>query len=87
GIATGSTVRAALRAIRRKNPAKVILAVPVGAPDSVLSLQSECDEVVCLVTPDPFHAVGAHYDDFTQTSDDEVKRLLESHPVETADAE
>jgi predicted phosphoribosyltransferase/pimeloyl-ACP methyl ester carboxylesterase len=87
GIATGSTVRAALRAIRRKNPAKVILAVPVGAPDSVLSLQSECDEVVCLVTPDPFHAVGAHYDDFTHTSDDEVKRLLESHPVETADAE
>ena len=86
GIATGSTVRAALRAIRQKRPAKLILAVPVGAPDSVLSLNRECDEVVCLVTPDPFHAVGAHYDDFTQTTDEEVKRLLDDRVVEIAEA-
>ena len=87
GIATGSTVRAALRAIRQKNPARLILAVPVGAPDSVLSLSSECDELVCLVTPDPFHAVGAHYDDFTQTTDEEVKQLLDDRSVDVAQAE
>lgn len=76
GIATGSTVRAALRAIRQKKPAKLVLAVPVGAPDTILSLQSECDEVICLVTPDPFYAVGSHYEDFDQTSDEEVRQLL-----------
>lgn len=76
GIATGSTVRAALRAIRQKGPAKLALAVPVGAPDTVLSLQGECDEVICLVTPDPFYAVGAHYENFEQTTDEEVRRLL-----------
>jgi len=87
GIATGSTVRAALRAIRQKKPARLILAVPVGAPDSLLSLSSECDELVCLVTPDPFHAVGAHYDDFTQTTDEEVKQLLDDHVIVLAEAE
>jgi putative phosphoribosyl transferase len=87
GIATGSTIRAALRAIRQKKPARLILAVPVGAPDSLLSLNSECDEIVCLLTPDPFHAVGAHYDDFTQTTDEEVKRLLDDRSVELAEAE
>ena len=76
GIATGGTVRTALRAIRRKKPAKLILAVPVGPPDSILSLQRECDEVICLVTPDPFYAVGAHYEDFGQTTDEEVRELL-----------
>ena len=76
GIATGGTVRAALQAVRQKGPARLVLAVPVGAPESVLSLAAECDEVVCLVTPEPFYAVGAHYDDFTQTGDEEVKRLL-----------
>jgi len=86
GIATGSTVRAALRAIRQKKPAKLILAVPVGAPDSILSLNSECDEVICLVTPDPFFAVGAHYDDFHQTTDEEVRQLLDDRSVETAQA-
>jgi putative phosphoribosyl transferase len=87
GIATGSTVTAALRALRQKNPARLILAVPVGAPDSVQAMRSECDEVLCLVTPDPFHAVGAHYDDFTQTTDDEVKQLLEDHRAEIVEAE
>lgn len=77
GIATGSTVRAALRALRQKRPAKLVLAVPVGAPDTILSLQRECDEVICLVTPEPFYAVGAHYEVFDQTSDEEVRQLLE----------
>jgi predicted phosphoribosyltransferase/pimeloyl-ACP methyl ester carboxylesterase len=87
GIATGGTVRTALRVIRQKKPAKLVLAVPVGAPDSVLSLSSECDEVVCLVTPEPFFAVGSHYDDFTQTTDEEVKELLSDHFVEMAEAD
>jgi putative phosphoribosyl transferase len=87
GIATGSTVRAALRAIRQKEPAKLVLAVPVGAPDSILSLHRECDEVICLVTPDPFFAVGAHYDDFHQTTDEELKQLLDERTVEAAEAE
>jgi predicted phosphoribosyltransferase len=85
GIATGSTVRAALRAIRQKKPAKLVLAVPVGAPDSVLSLQRECDELICLVTPDPFYAVGAHYEDFAQTTDEEVQQLLSRHLVGRAE--
>jgi putative phosphoribosyl transferase len=85
GVATGSTVRVALRAIREKKPAKLILAVPVGAPDTILSLHRECDEVICLVTPDPFYAVGAHYEDFHQTSDDEVRQLLsDRQPAPTA---
>jgi len=54
--------------------------VPVGAPDTVLSLSSECDDVVCLVTPDPFHAVGVHYDDFTQTTDDHAVENAERSP-------
>jgi predicted phosphoribosyltransferase/dienelactone hydrolase len=87
GIATGSTVRAALRAVRQQNPAKLVLAVPVGAPDSVLSLQRECDEVLCLVTPDPFYAVGAHYEDFAQTSDEEVRQLLRDHASAAAEVE
>ena len=78
GIATGSTVRAALRAMRKKKPARLVLAVPVAPSDSLASLAAECDEILCLATPEPFFAVGAHYSDFTQTSDDEVKRLLAS---------
>lgn len=87
GIATGSTVRAALRAVRKEKPAKLILAVPVGAPDTILSLQRECDEVICLVTPDPFYAVGAHYEDFEQTSDEEVRQLLGEHKPALAGAD
>jgi putative phosphoribosyl transferase len=85
GIATGNTVRAALRAIRQKTPAKLILAVPVAAPDTILSLQDECDEVICLVTPDPFYAVGVHYEDFDQTSDEEVRQLLERRLESTSE--
>jgi putative phosphoribosyl transferase len=76
GVATGGTIRAALQALREKEPARLVLAVPVAPRDALASLSSECDEVVCLATPEPFYAVGAHYSDFTQTNDEEVKRLL-----------
>lgn len=78
GIATGGTVRAALQAIRKRKPGKLVLAVPLAPAESLAELQDDCDETVCLATPDPFYAVGAHYTDFTQTSDAEVKRLLDA---------
>ncbi len=76
GIATGGTVRAALQGLSRAQPAYVALAVPVAPADTIESLRSEADEVICLMTPEPFYAVGAHYEDFTQTSDAEVIELL-----------
>ena len=76
GIATGGSVRAALRGLRRSAPRCLILAVPVAPPETIAALRDEADTVVCLSTPLAFHAVGQFYDDFTQTSDDEVMRLL-----------
>lgn len=76
GIATGGTVRAALRALERSAADRVILAVPVAPADALAELRELCSEVVCLATPEPFYAVGAHYEDFSQTSDDEVVQLL-----------
>jgi putative phosphoribosyl transferase len=76
GIATGSSVRAALRALRRANPGKLVLATPVAPPQALAALRCECDEVLCLLTPASFRAVGELYDDFEQTSDDEVIDLL-----------
>jgi putative phosphoribosyl transferase len=78
GIATGATARAAILGILRRRPRRVVLAVPVAPPDAVRALGVLVDEVVCLATPEPFGAVGFWYADFTQTSDDEVVRLLES---------
>ncbi|HLO20427.1 MAG TPA: phosphoribosyltransferase, partial [Sphingomicrobium sp.] len=77
GIATGGTVKAALRALRARNPKRLVLGVPVAPPDALAELQSECDEVVCLEQPPLFYAVGAHYEDFTQTEDAEVVSLLD----------
>jgi putative phosphoribosyl transferase len=77
GIATGATVKAALRGLARNRPARLVLAVPVAPADSLEELSAECDEVVCLATPDPFYAVGPHYRDFRQTEDAEVVRLLD----------
>ena len=77
GIATGATVKAALRGLARNHPARLVLAVPVAPADSVYELSAECDEVLCLATPDPFYAVGPHYRDFRQTEDAEVVRLLD----------
>lgn len=77
GIATGTTVRAALRALRRRKPARLVLAVPVAPPDVVEQLRAEVDDLVCLAQPPFFNAVGVHYADFHQVSDDEVVRVLE----------
>jgi predicted phosphoribosyltransferase len=76
GLATGATARAALRAVRAHHPRTVVLAVPVGAPDTVAALAPEADHVVCPARPDPLTAVGAWYEDFRPTSDAEVVRLL-----------
>ena len=76
GIATGATVHAALQALRRRRPASVVLAVPVAAPEAVAALSTEVDELVCLAQPARFRAVGEHYADFDQVSDDEVVQLM-----------
>ena len=76
GIATGGTVKAALRGVSQHHPARLVLAVPVAPADSLDELAAECDDIICLATPEPFFAVGPHYRDFTQTEDEEVTRLL-----------
>ena len=82
GLATGSTMRAAVLAIRRLRPARVVVAVPVGARETCESLRDIADEVVCALIPEPFSAVGLWYVDFSQTSDDEVRQLLAAHSVD-----
>jgi putative phosphoribosyl transferase len=77
GIATGATVKAALRGVSQHRPARLVLAVPVAPADSLDELAAEGDDIVCLATPEPFFAVGPHYRDFTQTEDEEVIRLLD----------
>lgn len=77
GIATGNTARAALRALKRVRPACLVLAVPVAPADALAPFSQEADEVVCLFTAENFHAVGAYYQDFSQTTDAEVIELLD----------
>lgn len=81
GLATGATMHAALLAIRQQEPAHLVMAVPVGAADSCQALQGVADEVVCVAMPEPFRAVGLWYRQFPQTSDDEVRTLLEDARV------
>ena len=76
GIATGGTVKAALKGVRKNKPRKTILAVPVAPPSALEELRDECDEIVCLYTPSPFGAVGSFYRDFDQTSDSDVISLM-----------
>ena len=76
GIATGTTVRAALKALRRRKPARLVLAVPVAPSDTLAALRAEVDDIVCLAEPYPFHAIGLHYRDFHQVGDDEVLAAL-----------
>ncbi len=77
GLATGSTMRAAVAALRRQGPARIVVAVPVGAAETCAEMGEEADEAVCARTPDPFYAVGLWYEDFTQTTDEEVHALLQ----------
>ena len=77
GLATGSTMRAAAAALRQQKPARIIVAVPVSAPQTCDEYRMGVDEIVCDVTPEPFHAVGQWYKDFSQTTDEEVSNLLE----------
>ena len=76
GLATGATMRAAVQSVRARQPARIVVAVPVASSDALASVGSVADEVVCLQTPEPFHAVGLWYRDFDQTSDEEVAQLL-----------
>jgi predicted phosphoribosyltransferase len=76
GLATGSTMRAAVEAVRRLRPSRVVVAVPVGAWQTCQRLREVADEVVCALTPEPFIAVGLWYADFSQTTDAEVRQLL-----------
>ncbi len=82
GLATGASMRAAATALREHHPGAIVIAVPVAAARTCASLERLVDRVVCLFTPEPFHAVGLYYKNFAQTGDDEVRRLL-SAPDET----
>ncbi len=77
GLATGSTMRAAVAALRQEDPARVIVAVPVASPDTCEAFRDIADDIVCAATPEPFHAVGLWYEDFSQTTDEEVHYLLD----------
>jgi len=85
GIATGTSVRAALKALRRRAPARLILAVPVAPPETVAQLRAEVDTIVCLSQPTPFMAIGPFYEDFHQLADSEVTTLLREVDRERAD--
>lgn len=76
GLATGATMRAAVAALRQMGPARLVVAVPVGAAQTCAEFRGSADEVICFQTPEPFYAVGAWYRDFSQTTDDEVRELL-----------
>jgi predicted phosphoribosyltransferase len=76
GLATGATMQAAIRALRAQGPARIVVAVPTASPDICEQFRKEVDEVVCGITPEPFHAVGLWYEDFSPTTDDEVRDLL-----------
>jgi predicted phosphoribosyltransferase len=76
GLATGSTMRAAIAALRLQHPARIVVAVPVAAPSTCEELGGEVDEIVCAQTPEPFYGVGLWYQDFSQTTDEEVHDLL-----------
>lgn len=82
GLATGSTMKAAVQAVRQQQPARVVVAVPVGAPETCRELGAVADEVTCARMPTPFSAVGQWYRDFSQTTDDEVRQLLALRPTD-----
>ncbi|MFI5457163.1 MAG: phosphoribosyltransferase [Isosphaerales bacterium] len=87
GIATGSTMRAAIAALRRLEPTHLIVAVPTAAPSTCDEIRGEADDCICEMMPDPFYAVGLWYEDFSQTTDDEVRDLLDEAASETTAAQ
>jgi predicted phosphoribosyltransferase len=72
-------MHAAIAALRQQQPARLVVAVPTAAPETCEALKTEVDEVICAITPEPFHAVGLWYEDFSQTTDEEVCELLARH--------
>lgn len=86
GLATGSTMRAAVAALREQQPTRIVVAVPTAAPDICAEFRREVDEIVCVITPEPFYAVGLWYENFAQTTDDEVRALLDRAAREHAAA-
>jgi putative phosphoribosyl transferase len=76
GLATGSTMRAAAQAVRQNAPKRLVVGVPVAARETCAAMRSEADDVVCVLMPEPFYGVGMWYQDFSQTTDDEVRKLL-----------
>jgi erythromycin esterase-like protein/predicted phosphoribosyltransferase len=84
GLATGATMHAAIKALRQLQPARIVVAVPTASPQTCEELRADVDEVICAITPEPFHAVGFWYEDFSQTTDEEVRDLLArfQHPEE-----
>jgi len=85
GLATGSSMRAAIAAVRQQQPGRIVVAVPVGAPETCMEMRVEVDEAVCARTPEPFWSVGQWYENFAQTTDEEVRELLtpfaQEHPL------
>ena len=77
GLATGATMLAAVRAVRAQEPKRIIVAVPIASRDACEEFRRHVDDVICAETPEPFYAVGVWYEDFSQTSDTEVRELLE----------
>jgi putative phosphoribosyl transferase len=76
GLATGATMHAAIAALRRQQPARIVVAVPTAPPETCEALRAEVDDVICAITPQPFESVGLWYDDFSPTTDEEVRELL-----------
>src|ERR1700687_5317950 len=76
GLATGATMHAAIQALRQQNPARIVVAVPTASPETCEEMKARADDVICAITPEPFHAVGRWYQDFSQTADEEVGILL-----------
>ena len=85
GLATGATMLAAVKALRQQQPARIVVAVPTAAPETCEQLRAEVDDIICAITPEPFHAVGLWYEDFSQTTDEEVRDLL-AHSAEASRA-
>jgi putative phosphoribosyl transferase len=83
GIATGTTLRVAIKALRKRQPEEIVVAVPVAPADTIESLRSEVDRIFCLAQPEPFYAIGLHYVDFHPVSDEEVMRLMAQAPTDS----